>query len=169
MKRLPRLSHTFWAYLNGLTSDIDRLLEVLEKERISLLERQFSAIYSYAKEKENLVKKVKNGEDRLLKTVTQILTKMGVSPKNPSIFDEFKNILDFNDFLRFEKWFLDYTHKKKEVQLKNQRNLNWAKSGLAQTIELSKILMKYPRNCNTDGAAGQCLYNSRGQIREGLK
>ncbi len=63
---------------------------------------------------------------------------------------------------------LDYTHKNKEVQLKNQRNLNWAKSGLALTIELSKILMKFPQNSNTYGASGQCLYNSRGQIREGF-
>lgn len=167
MNTLPRLSSTFWAYLDRLTSELDRLIELLEEERISLLKRQFSRIHFYAREKEELAKKIKNSEDRLIVTIRQILIKAGINPEYSSTFNELKNCLEFQDLIRFEKWLANYRLKKAEAHAKNARNLNWAKEGLALATELSKIIMGLCKDKTLRGARDYKLYNSTGRIKEG--
>ena len=159
---LPSLSRTFWSYLKALEADAQSLLGLIHEERLSLLEREINKILVYARKKEELVKRIANGEKRLAVIMEQILKKVGEGPfeDRGELVRSFKAILDYKDFLRFEGWFSRYKHTMLEVRKSNERNLRWASEGLKESVELSKILRGISR---TDSA----LYNQNGQLSRG--
>ena len=166
MTSLPRLPRTFWAYLQGLDQYVDRLLELLEAERLSLLGREFTMILKYAREKEELIRKIAYSEERLSSIIKHILSQVNADQgaDGTDTLRAFKKILDFKDFIRFETWHTNYMSKKEEVRDRNFRNIKWAEDGLNTSMELSRLLMGY-------GASGESgkkavLYDHRGVVRD---
>ena len=167
MDSLPRLSRTFWAYLQGLDQYVDRLLELLEAERLSLLGREFTMILKYAREKEELIKKIAHGEERLSAIIRHILSQVNADQgaEGTDTLRAFKKILDFKDFIRFETWHTNYMGKREEVRARNLRNIRWAEDGLNASMELSRVLMGY--RTGEDSGEKAVLYDQRGVVRDG--
>ena len=166
MDSLPRLSRTFWAYLQGLDQYVDRLLELLEAERLSLLGREFTMILKYAREKEELIRKIAYSEERLSSIIKQILNQVNANQEaeGTDTLRAFKKILDFKDFIRFETWHTNYMSKKEEVRDRNLRNIKWAEDGLNTCMELTKLLMGY--GASGDPGKKAVLYDHRGVVRD---
>lgn len=166
---LPRLPNTFWAYLEGLDRDLERLMELLEQERLSLLNRDFKRIMAYAQGKDELLRRITGSEGRLLGIMREVLEKVdqgtsGDLNEGIEVVRAFKKILAFKDLIRFETWHTQYIQKMKEARTMNQRNQQWAEEGLRETVELSRILMGRHQSCSAKNGMSGLLYNENGKL-----
>ena len=171
MQHLPRLSRQFWSYLYGLDQDVDQLLNLLDEERLSLLGKEFSKILQFARQKEELIKRIAYGEERLSNVIRQILKKVDWDKdlEEGGVLRAFKDILAFKDFLQFEAWYTVYMKKKEEVRKKNLRNLKWAQEGLKESIEMSKLLMgRGGAGCPGGTGRGGLFYDQNGALKDGV-
>ena len=169
MTFLPRLSHSFWAYLEGLDRNVARLLSLIERERLMLLKRDFKSIMTCAQAKDELLKRIGAGEERLLNIMREVLKKADREPAKDlddgiQVVRAFKKILDFKDLARFESWHTRYTQMMMEARLMNSRNRQWAEEGLRETIELSQILMGRHGYCGGQLISKGLIYNENGQL-----
>ncbi len=140
VQHIPPLPENFWRLSNQIIRAWQDLDALMHEEWKALSTRDLNMIWKLSEKKVAQTQKIQRLEGIFLKAIESILNRTSTPYEKDEIIKSFKQVIDFNDLFRLEKWQAQREQLRIKVQTQNQKHISWMEAQAQLARELMNII-----------------------------